>query len=462
MPLIQPGAMIRNANEPDFGGTFGCVVVARDDPRRRYLLTAAHVIGIGGYARNGDAIEARIDGEDRWVKIAEFETAVKLRDAPGVLQECDAAIARITDDGLVGDEIAGLGVPLGTAPQLFEEMRLQFRGARSGLVTTAQVQSTGNVVPITYDDIASGGSYTLRFRRQIFYGIRSGAVWRTAAAGQDSGALVLDADGLAVGLHIGRTPFDSKTVASVCTPIDTVLEALGMRLPQSVASAPGQPAAQSAADGSGAFTAADRIGVVGFNTIDVSLRSLLEPHNAFGGCQWQLSPSGLIVAGRLDRSPGALVTVPRVWTNFGTKIAAAALKYRVPVELIVATICAESSGNPDAIRREPGFIDEATTPSRPPSGHHLYLHCDLLGEHRRLRKDRHRLPGGPLLLRRQQLPARTLSFLEGLAVNVRLCGSFTGPPLPLRGAMIEGTSNEFPTCQLPRTPLPSSLTPRRR
>src|SRR4029077_20354482 len=35
-----------------------------------------------------------------------------------------------------------------------------------------------------------------------------------------------------------------------------------------------------------------------------------------------------------------------------------------------------------------------------PSGHHSYLHCLLLGQHRRQRHSRHPYPGGSLLLRR--------------------------------------------------------------
>jgi Transglycosylase SLT domain len=36
----------------------------------------------------------------------------------------------------------------------------------------------------------------------------------------------------------------------------------------------------------------------------------------------------------------------------------------VPAELIIATICTESSGKPDDERREPGFVDYETTPGR--------------------------------------------------------------------------------------------------
>lgn len=222
MPLIQGGALIRNARQPTKGGTLTCVVIGRDDPDRRYLLTAAHVIGMNGYARRGDTIEAKLPGEPGWTKVAEFETAVKLRDAVGVQQVCDAAIARITDSALISDAIEGLGIPSGTATQLYEDMHLQFRGAASGLITGVRVQSLDRLVPITYRDAVGGGTYTLTFMNQVVYGVRRGDVWMSATQPVDSGALILDQDGLAIGMHIGRTPDDFDVAASVCTPIRTV------------------------------------------------------------------------------------------------------------------------------------------------------------------------------------------------------------------------------------------------
>lgn len=361
MPLIQGGALIRNARQPTKGGTLTCVVVARDDPRRRYLLTAAHVIGMSGYARRGDAIEAKLPGEPGWVKVAEFETAVKLRDAVGVQQLCDAALARITDSALVSDEIEGVGIPSGTASQLYEDMHLKFRGAASGLVTGARVQSLARLVPITYRDPVGGGTYTLAFKNQVVYGMRQGDVWMSATQPVDSGALILDQDGLAVGMHIGRTPDDFDVAASVCTPIRTVLAALDVMLPGDAATTTSVPPGQVAAP---AVQGPDLISQRSFADIGVSLRSLMEPHNDFGGVLWQLTRAGLVVGGRIDRSPGAPVTVPRVLQAYGPDIEAAALKHKVPVELIVATICAETSGRSDAIRIEPGYVSDSATPHR--------------------------------------------------------------------------------------------------
>ena len=59
-----------------------------------------------------------------------------------------------------------------------------------------------------------------------------------------------------------------------------------------------------------------------------------------------------------------MVTVPRVWTDYGTTIVQAAQRWNVPIELIVATICTESGGNPSAVRIEPGWTSDMATPHR--------------------------------------------------------------------------------------------------
>lgn len=388
MPVIMGGALIRNVRQPEYGGTLACVVCSKANPAQRYLLTAGHVIGVGGYARRGDAIEALSPSDGRWYKVAEFESAVKLRDTPGGVQMCDAAIARVTDNSIVADEIEGCGTPQDTSAGLFVGKRLQFRGAGSGMVTSALVHSTGNEVSITYRDVATGGTFTLDFAGQVLYGKRSGDVWDYASQERDSGALVLDQDGLAVGLHVGRTPGHYPLRASVCTPIRAVLDALNVTLPALAGLASStMPADENAAPTLGSASAfipagtyaedrsadiglsnADVIGIKSFELIRVSLRDQLEPHNAFGGVLWQLTREGLVVDGHLDRTPGALVTVPRVWSAYRDFILNSAIEYRVPVELIVATICTESGGRADAVRIEPGWKSDALNPARVSAG----------------------------------------------------------------------------------------------
>lgn len=53
-----------------------------------------------------------------------------------------------------------------------------------------------------------------------------------------------------------------------------------------------------------------------------------------------------------------------VWARFGDDIRAWGTEYDLPVELIVATICTESRGKPEAIRTEPGCRSDQETPGR--------------------------------------------------------------------------------------------------
>lgn len=361
MALIKGGVLLRNSRAPDNCGTLACLVQSRDDLKTRYLLSAGHVIGMNGHANHGDSIEAQAPGETQWRKVGEFETAVKFRDAEGVLQICDAAIARLTNESLVSAEIDGIGMPREVATGLFEGMNLRFRGAGTGKPANAVVHSTGNVVPVTYRDIVSQGTFTLNFAKQILYGLRSGDVWDAVTKPMDSGALVVNENNLAVGLHIARTSDDYPVNASVCTPLRLVLDALQVNLVT-------QPEGAAAAAPVQASQDSDALGERSFALFEVSLRSLMEPHNRFGGEQWQLSRDGVIVSGKLDRSPGRLVTVPRVWEAFGSLIAESAEKYKVPIELILATICTESSGRPDALRIEPGWQSDELTPDKVSAG----------------------------------------------------------------------------------------------
>lgn len=363
MPVISGGALLRHPKRPTKGGTLTCVVMSRNDSRTRYLLTAGHVISLNGYARQGDPVEAFLEDEERWVKVGEFETSVMLRDTAGMRQICDAAIARITAPELVSDEVEGIGVPAAVATQLYEDMRLQFRGAASKLVKDARVQSLHRQVPIFYNDASTGGVFSLTFEDQVLYRRPGETGWMPATQGVDSGSLIFDQYGLAVGMHIGRTPDDFEVAASVCTPIQVVLDALSVQFPTAAVSA-----GNSQTPGGQTLSHTDTISSNAFDEIGVLLQSLMIPHNDFGGVPWQLSRDGLVVSGRLERSPGTLVTVPRVWTAFGEDIRASARKYKVPVELIVATICTETSGREDAVRTEPGWISDEETPHRVSSG----------------------------------------------------------------------------------------------
>lgn len=356
MTMIKSGAKIRNARMKDVVGTLGCLVCGRADPGKIYVLSAAHVIGLNGYAEPGDAIEAESPaGSDNWIKIAEFERAWPWRHADGVLQVCDAALARVTDLQAVSAEIDGIGLIGSVATGLYEGMKLQFRGAGTGAVAPAKLYAFDAAVKTVYQDLQTGETFELSYANQITY-VRDDTSLLGPTRPNDSGALIVDMDNFAIGLHFARTPDDYPVRASVCTPLNTVLDALQVDLVQPPA-APGVPVAP-------ALPGPDAIGIRGFEEFNVLLRAHLEPHSRFGGIAWRLSADGLIVGNRLERSGGELVTVPRVWRLYAASILEAASKYRVPVELIVATICTESGGDATALRREPGWVSDSDTPKK--------------------------------------------------------------------------------------------------
>ncbi|MEE9240707.1 MAG: transglycosylase SLT domain-containing protein [bacterium] len=94
--------------------------------------------------------------------------------------------------------------------------------------------------------------------------------------------------------------------------------------------------------------------------------SLLSFHAAFGGgVRWRLTREGVEVEGTgIERTRGEPSTVRRVWNDFGGSIERWAAHYRVPAELILATICTESGGLPDRVRIEPGHESDAATPKK--------------------------------------------------------------------------------------------------
>jgi hypothetical protein len=93
--------------------------------------------------------------------------------------------------------------------------------------------------------------------------------------------------------------------------------------------------------------------------------ALTDWHAFEDGVRWRLTASGVEVEGSgVERSSGRPVTVTRIWSDHGDAVTTAARRYRVPVELIVATIATESAGRADAVRLEPGYSSDEATPGK--------------------------------------------------------------------------------------------------
>jgi Transglycosylase SLT domain len=87
------------------------------------------------------------------------------------------------------------------------------------------------------------------------------------------------------------------------------------------------------------------------------------------GVGWKLTEQGIFVEGSgIERTPGFPRTVTTVRQTFGSEIDHAAAESGVPALLLLATVATESGGRANAVRFEPGYQDEASTPQRVSAG----------------------------------------------------------------------------------------------
>lgn len=85
-----------------------------------------------------------------------------------------------------------------------------------------------------------------------------------------------------------------------------------------------------------------------------------------GTRRWRLTRAGVLLEGEAEprRTPGAPRTAAGCWDRFRTPMQAAAQRFGVPVELLLATACTESGGRAEAVREEAGFVSDQETPHR--------------------------------------------------------------------------------------------------
>lgn len=99
------------------------------------------------------------------------------------------------------------------------------------------------------------------------------------------------------------------------------------------------------------------------------LPRLVVPHGppvGAGSRRWLLTPAGVLLEGEgaPRRTVGAPRTAASTWDRHGSAMQAAAQRFGVPVELLLATACTESGGRADAVRLEPGYVGDEATPQR--------------------------------------------------------------------------------------------------
>jgi S1-C subfamily serine protease len=180
-------------------------------PARYYLLSNNHVLANSNAARVGDPIlqPGPADGglypQDAIGRLSRFVT---IRFG-GVLNYVDAAVAE-ADFHNLDRSIFWVGVPRGIASANVGQT-LQKTG-RTTSWTTGRVTTINTTVDVNY-----GGGRVARFGRQI--------VTSNMSAPGDSGSLVLDMEGRAVGLL-----FAGSSQATILNPIGFVQSLLGVRI----------------------------------------------------------------------------------------------------------------------------------------------------------------------------------------------------------------------------------------
>jgi hypothetical protein len=130
------------------------------------------------------------------------------------------------------------------------------------------------------------------------------------------------------------------------------------------------PAAPAAASGNATAVASGPGGAANGDALSALLPELGQPHRIFpASVSWALTRDGISIDGAPPAgSGGQPVTATHVWQSYGASITRWCAELGVPVELVIALICTESSGKSDAVREEPGYVSDAETPARISAG----------------------------------------------------------------------------------------------
>jgi len=96
------------------------------------------------------------------------------------------------------------------------------------------------------------------------------------------------------------------------------------------------------------------------------LCALHGPPLGTGTKQWMLTPNGVCFepGGQPPRTQGEPTTAGNTWAKFRGPLEKCAAAYGVPVELLIATACTESGGDPRRCREEAGYVSDSATPGK--------------------------------------------------------------------------------------------------
>jgi hypothetical protein len=209
----QPGCSIGFADPAGqfvMAGTFGAVV---KDSKGTYILSNNHVLADEGQLAAGAAIfqPGLLDGGDAHTdQIAQLTRFIALK--PGVSNQVDCAIAKLSSPSIASNAILQIGRPSGAGAAAID-MAVQKFGRTTGY-TAGQISSIDTDVTVQYET----GNFT--FGGQIIVVGMDGQPFSGAG---DSGSLIVTRDSnLAVGLLFAGS--SSHTIANHVTDVLTALK----------------------------------------------------------------------------------------------------------------------------------------------------------------------------------------------------------------------------------------------
>jgi hypothetical protein len=213
---VRPLAAGFSIGIADETGTLGCFVRLKTDPDGIYIMSNSHVLAKSGLAAVGTAIVQPGPSDGAGDPVAALTASVAFDFQAGFNNLCDAAVAKLAaSEATPSVAIPEIGVPKASHVELARGMTIQKTGRTTG-------HTIGTIRDVDYRTFMNyprpgGGFAAAGFRSQVL-------CERYSDAG-DSGSLVCDSAGNAVGLH-----WCGSASASVFSPIDFVLEGLGAEL----------------------------------------------------------------------------------------------------------------------------------------------------------------------------------------------------------------------------------------